>query len=260
MHSWPMMVESMSATSSRFQRGSSGWTTMSTPVEAVERPPRGLGIAANSAGPRHRLRRSSGGRPPWDRAREAGRAPGRSACHRAVPLLSASRLPWRRPNLRSSSLPDRPPAASRRWRSPLLSKSTGVIVNADSAQIYRDLQSAERRADWRGAPAGRAPALRRPGRRPALLGGGMGGDGAAQRSPSIHASGRTPILVGGTGLYLRTLLDGIAPVPAIDPEVRARVRDAPVEENRAQARDARSGSRGAAQSGRHAPGSTARWR
>ena len=36
----------------------------------------------------------------------------------------------------------------------------------------------------------------------------------------LHASGRVPILVGGTGLYLRTLLDGIAPVPAIDPEVR----------------------------------------
>lgn len=47
----------------------------------------------------------------------------------------------------------------------------------------------------------------------------------------IHRKGQTPILVGGTGLYLRTLLDGIAPIPAIDPEVRARVRSAPVEEN-----------------------------
>ena len=50
----------------------------------------------------------------------------------------------------------------------------------------------------------------------------------------IHSSGRTPILVGGTGLYLRTLLDGIAPVPAIDPEIRARVRNAQVEDNRRQ--------------------------
>ena len=38
------------------------------------------------------------------------------------------------------------------------------------------------------------------------------------------AQGRLPILVGGTGLYLRTLLDGIAPVPDIDPDVRAAVR------------------------------------
>ena len=57
---------------------------------------------------------------------------------------------------------------------------------------------------------------------------------ARRRSRDIHASGRTPILVGGTGLYLRTLLDGIAPVPAIDPDVRERVREAPVEANRAK--------------------------
>ncbi len=50
----------------------------------------------------------------------------------------------------------------------------------------------------------------------------------------LHASGRVPILVGGTGLYLRTLLDGIAPVPAIDPEVRRQVRERAVDENRAQ--------------------------
>jgi tRNA dimethylallyltransferase len=37
-----------------------------------------------------------------------------------------------------------------------------------------------------------------------------------------------PILVGGTGLYIRTLLDGIAPVPAIDPDVREAVRALPV--------------------------------
>ena len=55
---------------------------------------------------------------------------------------------------------------------------------------------------------------------------------ARREIADIHSSGRTPILVGGTGLYLRTLLDGIAPVPAIDPEVRERVREAPLEENR----------------------------
>jgi tRNA dimethylallyltransferase len=50
----------------------------------------------------------------------------------------------------------------------------------------------------------------------------------------IHAAGRLPILVGGTGLYLRTLLDGIAPVPPIDPDVRQRVRQTPVADNRAE--------------------------
>ena len=49
----------------------------------------------------------------------------------------------------------------------------------------------------------------------------------------LHAAGRLPILVGGTGLYLRTLLDGIAPVPPIDPAIRAAVRAASVADNHA---------------------------
>jgi len=48
----------------------------------------------------------------------------------------------------------------------------------------------------------------------------------------IHSSGRLPILVGGTGLYLRTLLDGIAPVPPIDPAIRGEIREASVDKNR----------------------------
>jgi tRNA dimethylallyltransferase len=43
-----------------------------------------------------------------------------------------------------------------------------------------------------------------------------------------------PILVGGTGLYLRTLLDGIAPVPPIEPGVRECVRGRAIEANRAE--------------------------
>ena len=39
-----------------------------------------------------------------------------------------------------------------------------------------------------------------------------------------------PILVGGTGLYIRTLLDGIAPVPQIDADVREAIRTLPVAE------------------------------
>ena len=59
--------------------------------------------------------------------------------------------------------------------------------------------------------------------------------GMARREiADIQTNGRTPILVGGTGLYLRTLLDGIAPVPTIEAGVRASVRNAAVEENRAK--------------------------
>ncbi len=45
---------------------------------------------------------------------------------------------------------------------------------------------------------------------------------------AAHAAGRLPVLVGGTGLYLRTLIDGIAPIPEIDPLLRAEVRAMPV--------------------------------
>ena len=40
-----------------------------------------------------------------------------------------------------------------------------------------------------------------------------------------HAQNKLPIIVGGTGLYVRTLLDGIAPIPDIDPEIRSKVRN-----------------------------------
>ncbi len=51
-----------------------------------------------------------------------------------------------------------------------------------------------------------------------------------------HGLGKLPILAGGTGLYLRTLLDGIAPVPPIDSEVRDLVRSRSVQDNHADLR------------------------
>jgi tRNA dimethylallyltransferase len=57
---------------------------------------------------------------------------------------------------------------------------------------------------------------------------------ARREIADVHAAGSVPILVGGTGLYLRSLIDGIAPVPQIDAEVRREVRETPVEENRAR--------------------------
>ena len=107
----------------------------------------------------------------------------------------------------------------------------GVIVNADSAQVYRDLRvlsaapSEEERekADHRlyGVQDGALPCS-------AAEWSAM----ARQQVEDIHRSEAIPILVGGTGLYLRTLLDGIAPVPEIDPQVRTRVRETSVEQNR----------------------------
>ncbi len=108
-----------------------------------------------------------------------------------------------------------------------------MIVNADSAQIYRDLKilSAAPSEVERAATEHRLYGVQN-GALPCSA-----ADWAAmarREVADIHAHGQTPILAGGTGLYLRTLLEGIAPVPAIDPEVRARVREADVTDNHQQ--------------------------
>jgi tRNA dimethylallyltransferase len=102
-----------------------------------------------------------------------------------------------------------------------------VVINADSAQVYADLavlsarptgeemQGIDHRlfGTWDGARACSAADWAR---------------AARDEIAAVHAAGAVPILVGGTGLYIRTLLDGIAPIPAIDPAVRAEVRALPV--------------------------------
>lgn len=107
--------------------------------------------------------------------------------------------------------------------------SRGVVVNADSAQVYRDLRVLSARPsdeEMRGVEH-------------RLFGAWDGADpcsaadwaAAAKREiENAQLARAVPILVGGTGLYLRTLLDGIAPVPPIDPAVRETVRALPTAE------------------------------
>lgn len=106
-----------------------------------------------------------------------------------------------------------------------------MIINADSAQIYRDLPilSAAPTLEEQARAEHRLYAVR-DGSLPcsAVEWAAM----ARREIAEVHASGRLPILVGGSGLYLRTLLDGIAPVPPIDADVRRAVRATTVEQNR----------------------------
>ena len=99
----------------------------------------------------------------------------------------------------------------------------GIVINADSAQVYRDLRIVSARPD--AEEEARAPHLLygyRDGAEPCSA--AEWAAHARQAIEGAHREGKLPILVGGTGLYLRTLLDGIAPVPPIDPHVRAEVR------------------------------------
>jgi tRNA dimethylallyltransferase len=106
----------------------------------------------------------------------------------------------------------------------------GVIVNADSAQIYSAIPvlSAGPTAD---------ELARAEHRLYGILDGAVPcsaadwAEMAKREITDVHGQGGIPVLVGGTGLYLRTLLGGIAPVPPIDAEIRRRVRETPVEEN-----------------------------
>ena len=103
-----------------------------------------------------------------------------------------------------------------------------MVINADASQVYADLRVLSARPD--AAEEARAE-HRLFGYRDAAT-ACSAADWATDARGEItkaHAAGRLPILVGGTGLYIRTLILGIAPIPDIDPAIRAEVRALPVE-------------------------------
>lgn len=109
----------------------------------------------------------------------------------------------------------------------LAERADGVVINADSAQVYRDLHIVSAR-----------PTAEDEARAPHLLYGYRDGadpcsaaawaEDARRAIAETQAAGKLPILTGGTGLYIRALLEGIAPIPEIDPAIRARVRALPL--------------------------------
>lgn len=99
----------------------------------------------------------------------------------------------------------------------------GVVINADSMQVYSELRILTARPtpdDERRAPHalyGFVPA------RDAYSTGRYVRD-AEVALASARAAGLRPIFVGGTGLYFKALLEGLSPVPPVDEGVRARWR------------------------------------
>ena len=104
----------------------------------------------------------------------------------------------------------------------------GTIINADSLQTYRDLRILTARPDE--AAEGRVPH-----RLYGFLDAAERGSVARWRTLALDEmagatkAGRIPLLVGGTGLYLRAVTEGLAPVP----EIPAAVRQEAIELNRA---------------------------
>lgn len=102
----------------------------------------------------------------------------------------------------------------------LAEASGGVVINADSQQVYRDWQVLSAR-----------PTAEETARAEHRLYGHVAlgetysvGDWLRNAAPLIaeaRAAGRRAVVVGGTGLYFKALTEGIAPIPQVPPAIRA---------------------------------------
>jgi tRNA dimethylallyltransferase len=106
----------------------------------------------------------------------------------------------------------------------LAGQTQGTIINADSMQVYRDLRVITAR-----------PTPEQEARVPHRLYGhvdaaenysvGRWCVDAGRAVTEAQRAGRLPIVVGGTGLYFKAQMRGLAPVPPVPAEIRARVRE-----------------------------------
>lgn len=101
----------------------------------------------------------------------------------------------------------------------LAEKLGGVIINADSMQVYSDLRilsarpSAEDEARAPHALYGCVPAAE-------AYSVGRWLEDVKRAIAGAERLGQAPIITGGTGLYFKALLDGLSPVPEIPLEIR----------------------------------------
>lgn len=99
----------------------------------------------------------------------------------------------------------------------------GIVINADSMQVYRDLRIITARPT-QGEEA-RTP-HRLYGHVDAAVNFSAGAwvSDAAKALEEAKADGRLPIFIGGTGLYFKALTAGLSVVPPIPADVREDVR------------------------------------
>ena len=107
----------------------------------------------------------------------------------------------------------------------LARERNGIIINADSMQVYRELRILTAR------PTAEEEALA-----PHRLYGTISGfeawsvalwlEAARREIEAAWAAGKLPVVVGGTGLYFKALEEGLADIPPIPEAVRAKWRRA----------------------------------
>ncbi|HWK33801.1 MAG TPA: tRNA (adenosine(37)-N6)-dimethylallyltransferase MiaA [Hyphomicrobium sp.] len=132
----------------------------------------------------------------------------------------------------------------------------GMVINADSMQVYRELRVLTAR-----------PSVADEARAPHALYGCVAGSEAysagryvadAKRAlGEAEESGRLPIFVGGTGLYFKALVEGLSPIPPVADDVRAFWRSEAAEKGTAHV-FAQLTARDSEMAGRLSPGDTQR--
>ena len=269
MHSWPIMVESMSARKSILRRPSARCTTTSigAPASAARTrsanariacawgfplsPVKGMSAADAGIEPDRRLRRRQ-------RAARALDRGGVERRRRGIGDQGRDQVSWpgEPPSKRAVLIAGPTASGKSALALELAQRLGGTVINANSMQVYRDL----RVITARPSPAEEA-------RVPHLLYGHVDAaenysvgrwcvDAAAALAEAERA-GRLPIMVGGTGLYFKTLTRGLAAVPPIPAAIRTTVRERLAAEGiaplYAELGDARSRDRVAADAGRPRP-------
>ncbi len=102
-------------------------------------------------------------------------------------------------------------------------KTDGMVINANSMQVYRDLHVLTARPT---AEEEAAVTHRLYGHVDAAVNFSAGAwvSGAAKILEQARAQNRLPVFVGGTGLYFKALTRGLSAVPPVPPEIREHVR------------------------------------
>ncbi len=96
----------------------------------------------------------------------------------------------------------------------------GVVINADAMQVYRGLAALTAQPDLAtGSPPHRLYGVLDP------TDACSAARWAELAAVELREASGPPILVGGSGLYLRALMQGFAPIPPAPPEVRAAMTE-----------------------------------
>lgn len=103
-------------------------------------------------------------------------------------------------------------------------KENGVIINADSMQIYNTLSvlTAQPSEEEREQAPHVLYGIREPTKKCSAA---SWVEMALDEIRKAHANGQVPIIVGGTGFYIKALTEGLSPVPAAPEEVRQAATD-----------------------------------